>query len=55
MTELVSNPDARRKVINNELKETAKLFDGVEFDRRTVLDASATPVTSSAEEDGTRE
>jgi DNA gyrase subunit A len=55
LTELVSNPDARRKVINAELKETAKLFDGAEFDRRTVLDATATPVTSGVDEDGARE
>jgi DNA gyrase subunit A len=55
LTELVSNPNARRTVINKELKETAKLFDGPEFDRRTVLDATATPVASRAEEDGARE
>jgi DNA gyrase subunit A len=55
LTELVSNPDARRKVINTELKETAKLFDGPEFDRRTVLDATATAVASSTDEDGGRE
>jgi len=55
LTELVSNPDARRKVINAELKETAKLFDGAEFDRRTVLDVTATPVTSGADEEGARE
>lgn len=55
LTELVSNPNARRKVINNELKETAKLFDGPEFDRRTVLDSSATPTTSGSDDDGPRE
>ncbi|MET0900199.1 MAG: DNA gyrase subunit A [Mycobacterium sp.] len=55
LTELVSNPAARRTVINKELKETAKLFDAPEFDRRTVLDASATPVASNADEDGSRE
>jgi DNA gyrase subunit A len=55
LTELVSNPDARRKVINTELKETAKLFDRPEFDRRTVLDATATAVASSTDEDGGRE
>ncbi len=55
LTELVSDPDARRKVIDEELVETAKLFKGPEFDRRTVLDAEATPVTSSADDDGPRE
>jgi len=55
LTELVSNPDARRKVIDNELVETAKLFKGTEFDRRTVLDFEATPTASSADEDGPRE
>ncbi|MDX1892024.1 DNA gyrase subunit A [Mycolicibacterium sp. 050158] len=55
LTELVSNPTARRTVINKELKETAKLFDGPEFDRRTVLDATATPVTAGTDEDGARE
>ena len=44
LTELVSNPDARRMVIDKELVETAKLFKGPEFDRRTVLDFEATPV-----------
>src|SRR6185312_15941068 len=52
LTELVSNPDARRAVIDKELVETAKLFKGHEFDRRTVLDFDATPVASSADEDG---
>jgi DNA gyrase subunit A len=37
------------------LVETAKLFKGAEFDRRTVLDASATPVTSGSDDDGARE
>ena len=55
LTELVSNPDARRTVIDRELVETAKLFKGPEFDRRTVLDFDATPVTSGADEDGPRE
>ena len=55
LTELVANPDARRKVIDRELVETAKLFQGSEFDRRTVLDLEATPVASSADEDGARE
>jgi DNA gyrase subunit A len=55
LTELVSNPDARRAVIDNELVETAKLFKGPEFDRRTVLDFEATPTASNADEDGPRE
>ncbi|MHA7663601.1 DNA gyrase subunit A [Mycolicibacterium sp. HS_4_1] len=55
LTELVSNPDARRVVIDNELKETAKLFAGPEFDRRTVLDSEGTPTASSSDEDGPRE
>jgi DNA gyrase subunit A len=55
LTELVSNPDARRKVIDQELVETAKLFKGPEFDRRTVLDASATSVAAGADDDGPRE
>jgi len=55
LTELVTNPDARRKVIDQELVETAKLFKGPEFDRRTVLDASANPMTSGSDDDGTRE
>ena len=55
LTELVSNPDARRKVIDQELVETAKLFKGPEFDRRTVLDYEATPVASGSDEDGPRE
>ena len=50
LTELVSNPDARREVIDSELVETAKLFKGPEFDRRTVLDFDATPVTSGSDE-----
>jgi DNA gyrase subunit A len=37
------------------LVETAKLFKGPEFDRRTVLDASATPMTSGSDDDGARE
>ncbi|HEX7827505.1 MAG TPA: DNA gyrase C-terminal beta-propeller domain-containing protein, partial [Mycobacterium sp.] len=55
LTELVSNPDARRVVIDAELVETAKLFKGSEFDRRTVLDFDATPVAASLDEDGPRE
>jgi DNA gyrase subunit A len=55
LTELVSNPEARRVVIDKELVETAKLFKDAEFDRRTVLDAEAVPVASGADEDGARE
>jgi DNA gyrase subunit A len=55
LTELVSNPDARRVVIDKELVETAKLFKGAEFDRRTILDFDATPVTAHADDDGPRE
>lgn len=54
LTELVTDPEARRKVIDKELVETAKLFKGPEYDRRTVLDFEATPV-SRADEDGARE
>ncbi|OMC29968.1 topoisomerase IV [Mycobacterium sp. GA-1841] len=55
LTELVANPDARRKVIDEELVETAKLFKAPEFDRRTVLDTEATPVSAGADDDGPRE
>ena len=55
LTELLPIPDARRKLIDAELVETAKLFEGTEFDRRTALDFDATPVASSADEDGPRE
>lgn len=56
LTELVSSEKARRKVIDAELKQTAKLFDAPVFDRRTVLDLDATPVGGAAGgEDGPRE
>jgi DNA gyrase subunit A len=55
LTELVTNPDARRKVIDRELVETAKLFKGAEFDRRTVLDFEATPTVAGSDDDGARE
>ncbi|KUI47979.1 topoisomerase IV [Mycobacterium sp. GA-1199] len=55
LTELVSDPEARKSVIDKELVETAKLFKGPEFDRRTVLDFDATPVTSGGADDGPRE
>ena len=54
LTELLENPKARKKLIDSELKQTAKLFDGPEFDRRTVLDLDAAPVTSVSESEGPR-
>jgi DNA gyrase subunit A len=42
-------------VIDRELVETAKLFKGPEFDRRTVLDFEAVPVAAGADEDGPRD
>ena len=54
LTELLSSPDARKKLIDAELVETAKLFAGLEFDRRTVLDLDATPVASTTDNDGPR-
>jgi len=54
LTELLSSPDARKVLIDAELVETAKLFDGPEFDRRTALDFDAAPVASSADNDGPR-
>lgn len=51
LTELVSSPSARRKVIDAELLETAKLFDGAEFDRRTVLDFDAAPISARSDDD----
>jgi DNA gyrase subunit A len=55
LTELLESPKARKKLIDAELKQTAKLFDGAEFDRRTVLDFDATPVGGANGEDGARE
>ncbi|MFN8071374.1 MAG: DNA gyrase subunit A [Mycobacterium sp.] len=55
LTELVASPEARRKVIDAELKQTAKLFDAPVFDRRTVLDFDATPVAGGGGDDGPRE
>lgn len=56
LTELVASPEARRKVIDAELKQTAKLFDAPVFDRRTVLDFDAVAVSGSANgDDGPRE
>ena len=55
LTELLESPKARKKLIDAELKQTAKLFDGPEFDRRTVLDLDATPVGGAGGEDGARE
>lgn len=54
LAELLSSPDARKKLIDAELVETAKLFAGPEFDRRTTLDFDAAPVTLSADNDGPR-
>jgi DNA gyrase subunit A len=54
LTELLESPDARKVLIDTELVETAKLFSGKEFDRRTVLDFDATPVAASIESDGPR-
>ena len=55
LTELLESPKARKKLIDAELKQTAKLFDGAEFDRRTALDFDATPVSGAGGDDGTRE
>ncbi|KMV14855.1 topoisomerase IV [Mycolicibacterium conceptionense] len=53
---LVSSPAARRKVIDAELVQTAKLFDGAEYDRRTRLDFDAVPVSGTgSDDDGSRE
>ncbi|HPX36714.1 MAG TPA: DNA gyrase subunit A [Mycobacterium sp.] len=54
LTELLSSPDARKKLIDAELVETAKLFAGKEFDRRTTLDFDAAPVSLSPDNDGPR-
>ncbi|MCW1957551.1 MAG: topoisomerase IV [Mycobacterium sp.] len=54
LTELIESPKARKKLIDSELKQTAKLFDGAEFDRRTVLDFDATPI-GAADPDAPRE
>jgi DNA gyrase subunit A len=55
LTELLESPKARKKLIDAELKQTAKLFDAPEFDRRTVLDFDATPVSGGSGDDGARE
>ena len=54
LTELLESPKARKKLIDAELKQTAKLFDAAEFDRRTVLDLDAAPVASVTDNDGPR-
>ena len=54
LTELLESPKARKKLIDAELKETAKLFDAAEFDRRTTLDFDATPVVTRTVDDGPR-
>jgi DNA gyrase subunit A len=48
LTELLASSEARRTVIDAELAATAALFDGPEFDRRTVLDYDSTPVSTNA-------
>ncbi len=55
LTELVASPQARRAVIDAELAATAKLFDGPEFDRRTVMDFDAAPVGGGADPDAPRD
>lgn len=55
LTELLESPKARKKLIDAELKQTAKLFDGKEFDRRTALDLDATPVSGAGGDDTARE
>lgn len=55
LTELVASPDARRTVIDAELVATTKLFDGPEFDRRTVLDFDAVPVGGATDADAPRD
>ncbi len=55
LTELIESPKARKKLIDAELKQTAKLFDAPEFDRRTVLDLEATPIGGSGGDEGARE
>ena len=51
LTELLSSSEARRTVIDAELVATAALFDGSEFDRRTVLDFDAAPVGAGASDE----
>ena len=54
LTELLESPKARKKLIDAELKETAKLFEAAEFDRRTNLDFDAAPVSAGKDNDGPR-
>ena len=54
LTELLESPKARKKLIDAELKETAKLFEAAEFDRRTNLDFDAAPVSAGKHNDGPR-
>jgi DNA gyrase subunit A len=51
LTELLASSAARKTVIDAELVSTAALFDGPEFDRRTVLDYAAAPVSTGATDD----
>jgi len=55
LTELLASPEARRTVIDTELVATTALFDGAEYNRRTVLDFEATPVAGGAGDDGPKE
>jgi DNA gyrase subunit A len=54
LTELLASPDARAVLIDAELVQTATLFDGAEFNRRTTLDFDAAPVGGGAGDDGPR-
>lgn len=50
LTRLVESRAARRKEISKDLDETAKLFGGAEYDRKTIIDTDAVPSTRT--EDG---
>lgn len=47
LTKLINSPAARKKVIDSELEDTAKLFNDPTYDRRTVLDPN-TPAVGGA-------
>lgn len=49
MQELISDPQARMRQIDTELADTAHMFDGPEYDRRTVIDAEAVPTARAVE------
>ena len=55
LTGLLSSPEARKVLIDAELAQTAKLFDGAQFDRRTTLDLDAAPVGAACGDDGSRD